>query len=233
VVDASGAIDRGKLRQAIFGDGSSCLDGGSSSDSGGSSGASSENDDPGARAAANKAALEAIVWPKIRAAIEDRLAALHAAAAPAAPALGDPPPLPAAGKPGAGMPGRANMTESAAVSVVVVEAALLLEAKWEDLCDEVWLVGLPDADAALERLLRRDPHLIASEPRGEGKGGKEGEGGAASKSMAALRARCEAGQRLRRAALAKGLVDRELDNGGSAGDLALQVDAAWEALGFL
>ncbi len=46
-------------------------------------------------------------------------------------------------------------TGGAASGVVVLEAAVLLEAGWDDCCDEVWLVSA-SPDAQRERLARRD-----------------------------------------------------------------------------
>jgi dephospho-CoA kinase len=49
---------------------------------------------------------------------------------------------------------RASQAEEAGAEVVVVEAALLIEAGWKDAFDEVWLVVSP-YDAVLDRLRER------------------------------------------------------------------------------
>jgi dephospho-CoA kinase len=41
------------------------------------------------------------------------------------------------------------------VDVAVVEAAVLVEASWQDLCDEVWLV-VAESDTAIDRMIARN-----------------------------------------------------------------------------
>lgn len=65
--------------------------------------------------------LEAIVWPRIREAITDRL----------------------------------ERAEKAGATAAVVDAAVLLEAGWDGLLDEVWAVEAPDGQV-MERLRRRN-----------------------------------------------------------------------------
>ena len=119
--------------------------------------------------------LEGIVWPRIREQIEARIEA-GSAATPSNPDA----PL-----------------------CVVVEAALLVEAGWVDLVDEVWGV-LVDPDCALERLLLRDPHLDEDQARAR---------------LGAQMSNAERGSHC----------DLELHNTGELADLRSQVRAAWEA----
>ncbi|GIT39511.1 MAG: hypothetical protein Ct9H300mP8_07070 [Gammaproteobacteria bacterium] len=41
------------------------------------------------------------------------------------------------------------------VAIIVVEAAVLLEAGWEDIADEIWVVVV-DPEVAIERAMKRD-----------------------------------------------------------------------------
>jgi dephospho-CoA kinase len=103
VLDARGAaVDRAKLRAAIFG-GSSDNDGGSGGGGGGARAASTKQQQ-------QKAKLEGIVWPLVREAIEARIAEVQQ---------------------------QEELSGGGKEACVVVEAALLLEAGWADLCDEV------------------------------------------------------------------------------------------------
>jgi dephospho-CoA kinase len=43
-------------------------------------------------------------------------------------------------------------------SLIILEAAVLFEAKWNDLCDSIWLVVVSEAEA-VERLIKRNPML--------------------------------------------------------------------------
>jgi dephospho-CoA kinase len=42
--------------------------------------------------------------------------------------------------------------------LVILEAAVLFEAKWNDLCDSIWLIVVSEAEA-VERLIKRNPTL--------------------------------------------------------------------------
>mmetsp|Transcript_15819 Transcript_15819/g.21305 ORF Transcript_15819/g.21305 Transcript_15819/m.21305 type:complete len:157 (-) Transcript_15819:191-661(-) len=65
---------------------------------------------------------------------------------------------------GCGSPfGAKGATETA--TCIVVEAALLIEAGWADLVDEIWLVTTDDA-SAFERLMVRNPDLSEEEALG-------------------------------------------------------------------
>ncbi len=88
-------------------------------------------------------------------------------------------------------------------AVIVLEAAVLLEAGWEDLVDEVWVVGV-EPEVAVSRAVAR--------------GGLDAD---------AVRARIAAqlGNAERKAR-----ADRVLDNGGDEAALAREVDAAWAAV---
>lgn len=107
VLDARGAaVDRAKLRAAIFG-GSSAInnDGGLGGGGEGGEAASTKQQQQ-----QQKAKLEGIVWPLVREAIEARIAEVQQ---------------------------QEELSGGGKEACVVVEAALLLEAGWADLCDEV------------------------------------------------------------------------------------------------
>jgi dephospho-CoA kinase len=70
---------------------------------------------------ARRRRLEAIVWPRIREAISDRL----------------------------------ERAQKAGTTAAVVDAAVLIEAGWDGLVDEVWAVEAPEAQV-MERLRRRN-----------------------------------------------------------------------------
>jgi dephospho-CoA kinase len=69
--------------------------------------------------------LNSIVWPHIRIALDEQLEMLKLKA------------------------------QAATTTIVVVEAAVLIEASWEDLFDEVWVVYV-EPDLAIERLMARN-----------------------------------------------------------------------------
>jgi phosphopantetheine adenylyltransferase/dephospho-CoA kinase len=78
--------------------------------------------------------LNGIVWPHIRTALNTQLREIQAKAESSKPKL-------------------ANVDME--TTIVVVEAAVLLEAKWGDLFDEVWVVYV-DPDIACQRLMARN-----------------------------------------------------------------------------
>lgn len=96
-----------------------------------------------------------------------------------------------------------QIAEAATGSIVVLEAAVLLEAGWQDLTDEVWVVVV-DPEVAVERAVAR--------------GGLDAD---------AVRSRIEAqlsnDER-------KSHADLVIDNSGDAQALEKLVDAAWTAL---
>ena len=91
--DSGGAVNRARLRAAVFGSGAE------------------DSAETAARTKAARSKLESIVWPRVRELI---VAQINEAL-----------------EPGGSVPGKGvNL-------VVVVEAAMLIEAGWADLCDEV------------------------------------------------------------------------------------------------
>ena len=121
--------------------------------------------------------LNQLVWPAIRSRIEEALVAMDAAAAQAAP--------------------------GAARGFVFVEAAVLVEAKWADLFDEVWCVSAPAA--------RREERAIAR--------------GRSAESVAAIMARqCSDAQR-------EAVANRVISNAGSWEELYSAVTAAVQKSG--
>ena len=151
------AIDRAALRRVVFGTGG---------DRDGSSAVATAEE-----CEQRRQQLQAIVWPKIRRKLEDRIACAAAAAAAAEEGEGR-------GEAGDTERNVAVQGATAARAVVVIEAALLFEAGWQDLCDEVWAVRTDEARAT-DRLLRRDNRGNAREREGEsgGAGGGSGNGG--------------------------------------------------------
>lgn len=88
-------------------------------------------------------------------------------------------------------------------AVVILEAAVLLEAGWEDLVDEVWVVRV-EPDVAAERLMARNGFdREAAESR--------------------IRAQLDNAERTRRA-------DRVVDNSADEADLLARLDGEWDAL---
>ncbi len=85
-------------------------------------------------------------------------------------------------------------------SILVVEAAVLFEARWEHLFDEIWVVTARK-DAAVERLMIRD-------------------GVAAESVRARMAAQLSDEERVRRA-------DVVIDNGGDLTDLRSAVENVW------
>lgn len=88
-------------------------------------------------------------------------------------------------------------------SVIVLEAAVLLEAGWEDLCDEVWVVVTP-VQTAVERL-------------------KERNGLSEDAAMARINAQMSNKERTDRA-------DVKIENSSSEDQLRARVERAWKAL---
>jgi dephospho-CoA kinase len=78
------------------------------------------------------AKLNNIVWPHIRAALSTQLQAIKTE-----------------------VKDDTSNTNAASTTIVVVEAAVLLEASWEDLFDEVWVVYV-DPEIACQRLMERN-----------------------------------------------------------------------------
>lgn len=99
------------------------------------------------------------------------------------------------------MRNRLSACESSGVRIAVLEAAVLLEAGWDDLVDEVWVVAVAP-DLAVARLIGRSG-LTESEAR------------------ARLAAQLTNDERAARA-------DLVIDNSGSIEELSRRVDALWE-----
>ena len=93
--------------------------------------------------------------------------------------------------------------EAAGAVVAVVEAAVLLEAGWEDLFDQVWTVEIP-RDVAKARLMARQSM-------------------SASEADARLKAQLASGERANRSSVV-------IDNSGTVGELNSAVTAAYENL---
>jgi dephospho-CoA kinase len=93
--------------------------------------------------------------------------------------------------------------ERAGVEVVVLEAAVLIEAEWQDLADEVWVVTVPRR-VAKQRLMERN-------------------------GLSAVAADQRIDSQLTDAERRK-YADRLIDNSGSVDDARAQVEKEWEAL---
>ncbi len=87
--------------------------------------------------------------------------------------------------------------------VIVLEAAVLLEAQWDDLVDEVWVVVV-DQSVAIERLVERD-------------------GMSRDAALARIRSQLSNRERLERA-------DRAIDNSASPGELRSGLRLEWDRL---
>ncbi len=87
--------------------------------------------------------------------------------------------------------------------VVVLEAAVLLEADWDDLVDEVWVVVV-DPEVAIERLVLRD-------------------GMSRDDALARIRSQLSNRERLERS-------DRAIDNSGTPDELRGRLRLEWERL---
>ncbi len=92
---------------------------------------------------------------------------------------------------------------SAGTDVGVLEAAILIEARWNELVDEVWVVTVDEA-AAKERLIARNG-LTAEQAEGR------------------IRAQLSDQERRR-------LADVVIENSGTVDELRRRVDDAWQAL---
>ena len=125
--------------------------------------------------------LTDIVWPKLR---EKTHAAVEQAAASASAAAGE-------------------KGEGGAYPVTVVEAAILLEAGWEDEFDEVWVVSVPREVACARLMERNSLDQDAANSRIDAQMGND--------------------QRLTHA-------DRVIDNSGGRDDLQANVRSVWDAL---
>ena len=93
--------------------------------------------------------------------------------------------------------------ERAGVEVAVLEAAVLIEAEWQDLADEVWVVTVPRL-VAKQRLMERN-------------------------GLSAVAADQRIDSQLTDAERRK-YADRLIDNSGSVDDARAQVEKEWEAL---
>lgn len=93
---------------------------------------------------------------------------------------------------------------AAGAQVIVIEAAVLIEASWTDLVDEVWVVQVPES-VALARLMSRN-------------GLSEQDG------LARIRAQLTNAERAARAQVI-------IDNSGAIAEARTQVDAAWNTPG--
>ena len=91
----------------------------------------------------------------------------------------------------------------AGAGVAVLEAAVLIEAGWQDLADEVWVVTVP-RDVAKQRLMQRN-------------------GLTAEAADQRIDSQLTNAERLQHA-------DRVIDNGGSLDDARAQIEKEWEAL---
>ncbi len=87
--------------------------------------------------------------------------------------------------------------------VIVLEAAVLLEAHWDDLVDEVWVVVV-DESVAIERLVERD-------------------GMSRADALARIRSQLSNRERLERS-------DRAIDNSESPAELSNGLRSEWERL---
>ncbi len=87
--------------------------------------------------------------------------------------------------------------------VVVIEAAVLIEAKWTDLVDEVWVVQVPE-EVALARLMARN-------------------GLSAEDGRARIRSQLSNAERAAHAQVV-------IDNSGTIAEAQARVDAAWAAM---
>ena len=101
------------------------------------------------------------------------------------------------------MRARIDELRAAGAEVVVIEAAVLIEASWTDIVDEVWVVQVPEA-VALSRLMNRN-------------GLSEEDG------RARIRAQLSNAERVGHAQVV-------IDNDGTVEDARAKVDAAWQAL---
>lgn len=88
-------------------------------------------------------------------------------------------------------------------AIIVLEAAVLIEAGWEDLCDEVWVVATP-VKTAVERLTSRN-------------------GLSAEAAMVRINAQMSARERAEHATV-------KIDNAGTEEQLKGRVERAWKAL---
>jgi dephospho-CoA kinase len=89
------------------------------------------------------------------------------------------------------------------VDVAVVDAALLFEGGWDDFCDEVWVVHVPE-EVAIARLTARN-------------------GLTAEQARERIRAQLPIEEKRARG-------DLVIENGGSLAELEAQVDEAWAAV---
>ena len=101
------------------------------------------------------------------------------------------------------MRARIDELRASGAEVVVIEAAVLIEAGWTDIVDEVWVVQVPEA-VALPRLMNRN-------------GLSEEDG------RARIRAQLSNAERAGHAQVV-------IDNDGTVEDARAKVDAAWQAL---
>ena len=101
------------------------------------------------------------------------------------------------------MRARIEELRAAGAEVVVIEAAVLIEAQWTDIVDEVWVVQVPER-LALSRLMSRN-------------GLSEEDG------RARIRAQLSNTERAGHAQVV-------IDNDGTVADARAKVDAAWQAL---
>ena len=93
--------------------------------------------------------------------------------------------------------------ERAGSQVAVLEAAVLIEADWQDLADEVWVVTVPRS-IARQRLMQRN-------------------GLSTEAANARIDSQLTDGERIKHA-------DRVIDNSGSVEEAWARVDQEWEAL---
>jgi len=98
---------------------------------------------------------------------------------------------------------RLDQAQLAGAAVAVLEAAILIEAGWVDLVDEVWVVTVDEA-VARQRLMSRN-------------------GLSAEQADARIRAQISNEERRRHATVV-------IDNSGTVADLERQVETAWRAL---
>jgi dephospho-CoA kinase len=101
------------------------------------------------------------------------------------------------------MRNRLAACESSGVLIAVLEAAVLIEAGWDDLVDEVWVVSVPPEEAA-DRLMQRN-------------------GLTNTEAQARLATQLSNAERAARA-------DVVIENNGGVGELSTRVDALWESV---
>lgn len=97
----------------------------------------------------------------------------------------------------------AGLRTAGKVHIVVLEAAVLLEANWDDVVDEVWVVVVEES-VAIDRLVSRD-------------------GMSRDDALARIHSQLSNRERLERS-------DRAIDNSGTLDELKSRLDLEWQGL---